>query len=58
MNGFLFDPNSEEDMYKAFESFCKLSHEARKEMGLRNREVALEVFSKETFVNQYVQMLL
>ena len=58
VNGFLFDPNSEEDMYKAFESFCKLSHEARKEMGLRNREVALEVFSKETFVNQYVQMLL
>lgn len=57
INGFLFAPGSVEEMSKALERFISLSEGERKRMGERNREIALEAFSKEAFVNQYLQML-
>ena len=57
VNGFLFAPGSVEEMSKALERFISLSEEERKRMGERNREIALEAFSKEAFINQYLQML-
>lgn len=58
VNGFLFAPDSVEEISKAFERFIRLSVDERKRIGVRNREIALEAFSKEIFVNQYLQMLL
>lgn len=56
-NGFLFNPHDEVDMLNKIKSFCLLSYEERMQMGKRSREIALEKFSEERFVQAYIGLI-
>lgn len=57
INGFLFNPHSLNEMIDAFTQFIKLPSNEKKEMGKRNREVALKKFSKEKFIHEYKRVI-
>lgn len=54
---FLFDPCSVEDMAACIIRFQKLSLEKRLQIGRTNRESALQKFSRENFVSQYIRLI-
>lgn len=56
-NGFLFDPNNTEDMASKILSFCKLSTEERQNMGKKSLEIAKKKFSKELFIQRYIDII-
>ena len=56
-NGFLFDPLDVNDIADKIQHFFSLSEEERKEMGRRNRNKAIELFSKDVFLNRYQELL-
>ncbi len=56
-NGFIFDPNSEEQMCVALENFFHLSIEQRVIMGQRSRERALRLFSSHGFMEEYLKLI-
>ena len=56
-NGYLFDPLSIGDMVNTIEKFLNLPSRQREEMGRKSREIAVVLFSKERFLNQYIQLL-
>ena len=56
-NGLMFDPTNAEDIANVIEVFSRLSFEERKSMGKHSRELALQKFSEETFVNKYVELI-
>lgn len=56
-NGLMFDPTSAEDMANVIERFSKLSINDRMRMGKYSRELALQKFSEETFINKYVELI-
>lgn len=56
-NGFLFDPNSVEDMANKMEKMIKLPEEERRIMATKSREIAVGMFSSETFVGKYLELL-
>lgn len=57
INGFLFDPLSVEDMVKTIEDYLNLPLENKIEMGKRNREIAVELFSAENLMKNYVEIM-
>ena len=57
VNGFLFNPVSSEDIADKIRKFMKLSKEERQLMAVQNRMKALEMFSKENFVRQYINLI-
>lgn len=54
---FLFDPCSVEEMAACIVRFQKLPLEEKNQMGKRNRERALKMFSKESFASSYIQLI-
>ena len=56
-NGFLFNPESIDDMVTVFEKFFALDSEQIKTMGERSRSIAEQLFDKERFVSAYTQLL-
>ena len=56
-NGFLFNPESIDDMVAVFEKFFALDSEQIKKMGERSRSIAEQLFDKERFVSAYTQLL-
>lgn len=56
-NGMMFDPTSSEDMANTIERFSKLSIDEQMKMGKYSRELALQKFSSETFVNKYIEII-
>lgn len=57
VNGFLFNPLDEEDMVKKINKMISLPQEDRDKMGRKSREIAEKVFSEETFVNRYIELV-
>lgn len=57
INGLLFDPYSVEDIANVIERYTFLSAEERLTMGRNNREKALNLFSEETFINKYINLI-
>lgn len=53
-NGFLFDPNSVEDIAKKIIMFSELSFEEIKKMGIYSRKRAELLFNKEQYLNSYM----
>ena len=53
----LFDPYSPDDIKNQLEAFCRLSQESRQQIGKANRKRALDMFSKEKFIDRYLQLL-
>ena len=54
---FLFNPCSIDEMVDCIIRFQKLPLGERNLMGKRNRESALKKFSKESFVDRYIQLI-
>ena len=56
-NGILFHPNDAKDIVSAFETFFHLSNEERATMGNQSRQIAVKLFSKQTFANKYLNLI-
>lgn len=56
-NGLLFDPMDVDDMVDKIAKLCNASHEERQEMGNYNRITALRKFSKDAFVDKYIELI-
>lgn len=57
VNGFLFDPLDENDMYNQIVKVCSMSREQLEQMGRINRKYAIEYFSKDSFINKYKKII-
>lgn len=57
VNGYLFDPTNVNDMVKKIKKMISLKSEERKMMGNSSRKIALKKFSRETFVNKYIELI-
>jgi len=56
-NGMMFDPKSVEEMSRVILKFLSSSKEERLAMGTRSRELAVERFSEEVFVDKYIKLI-
>lgn len=56
-NGFLFNPESIDDIVSAFNKFFHLNAVQRVKMGQKSREIAEQLFNKEDFVDKYIQLI-
>ena len=56
-NGFLFDPLSINDMTNSITRFVMSDDKTRREMAGKSREMALETFSADVFVKQYMEII-
>lgn len=56
-NGFMFNPCEPENMATAIERFIMLPYENKMVMAQKGREIALELFSSESFINKYLKIL-
>ena len=56
-NGLLFDPTKVEDMADALQEIINMPVEKRLEWGMKSREIALGLFSKDAFVNKYIELI-
>lgn len=57
VNGFMFNPCEPEDMASAIEKFILLPYEKKMSMAQKGREIALELFSSESFINKYLKIV-
>lgn len=56
-NGFLFNPNKNESICSAFMKFFNLSYSEMCSMSHRSREIAENLFDKEHFIKQYIDLI-
>ena len=56
-NGLLFDPLNVDDMAATIERYLDLPQEQKDKMGRKSREIAVEMFSGESFIQKYVAIL-
>ena len=56
INGFLFDPFDEDDIYNIISKILDLDNSQIESMGNNSRELALQKFSKDEFVKRYVDL--
>lgn len=57
VNGFLFNPESADDIFASICSVVSLSQDERSEMGIRNRNLCLKRNTKEVFLKSYTDLL-
>jgi len=57
LNGMMFNPTNEDDIVETIYNFLKLSEEKRRIMGVESRKRALELFSKERFISNYLTLI-
>ena len=56
-NGYLFDPLKIDDMVNAIERFLDLPQEEKVIMGNRSREIAIDMFAEDSFVEKYIELI-
>lgn len=56
-NGFLFDPSDSQEMAKEIMRFANLSDKEKEMMRAANREKAISLFSSETFLKKYMEII-
>lgn len=56
-NGFLFNPAHSEEMAKVIEQYLLLSQSKKMAMAHRSREIAIGLFSKESFIDKYLELI-
>lgn len=56
-NGFLFNPNSKEDICNKIYNLLNMTSERKNLFGKKSRQLALENFSKENFISKYINLL-
>ncbi len=57
VNGFLFNPLSVTDMAITIEKYLGLAQEEKDSMCRKSREMALELFSKDSFIEKYLNVI-
>lgn len=57
INGFLFNPLDIEDIVNAFNKYFKTTNTQRILMGINSRKIAERLFSKERFINSYIDLI-
>ena len=57
VNGLLFDPLNVHDMVASIERYLDLPQETKDKMGRRSREIAVELFSRDSFIQKYIAIL-
>lgn len=57
INGYLFDPENIEDISLKIIKYLKLSTTEKKRMGDKSSEITKNKFSRETFIEQYLQLI-
>lgn len=57
VNGYLFNPELEDEMVSAIEKVVNLSNEERYSMGQRNRQLCLQRNTEEVFVKSYIDLM-
>lgn len=57
VNGFLFDPTSAINIAEMMEKFMSMVESEQQEMSRQSRKLALEAFSKEVFINKYIDLI-
>lgn len=57
VNGFLFDPQKPEAIADAINKMANLTHDERKEMGKRNRQLCLKRNTEDAFFKSYVELI-
>jgi glycosyltransferase involved in cell wall biosynthesis len=57
VNGFLFDPESIDDMVNAIQKIVSLTNEERRRMGTLNRQLCLKRNTEEEFLNSYIKLI-
>ena len=56
-NGFLFDPTNVEDMVTKMRQLLIMSKEELVSFGKNSRSIAVDLFSKDAFVNKYIELI-
>lgn len=56
-NGFLFNPLDSEDMAKTIEQYINLGQEKKQDMAQKSRKIAVGLFSEDSFINQYINLI-
>lgn len=56
-NGLLFDPQNINEMVDVIQQYLELPQTMKEKMGIKSREIAVELFSKEKFLNDYLVLL-
>ena len=56
-NGFLFDPYNVDDISDKLIRFLSQSKDEKLRMGKRSRELAMELFSREKFIQAYMNLI-
>lgn len=57
VNGIFFDPYEVNDIVEKLISIMKMSREELHNYGKQSREIAIKLFSKEAFVNKYIDLI-
>lgn len=56
-NGLLFDPLNIDDMVSAIEKYLDLPIIRKKDMCSKSREIAVDVFSQDSFIEKYISII-
>lgn len=56
-NGLLFNPHDSNDIARIIEKYLLFDKDTKTEMSRKGREIAIGLFSKERFINNYLQLL-
>lgn len=57
VNGFLFNPESVDDMFESIKRMLNLTKDQRDEMGALNRRLCLERNTEEKFLQSYIDLI-
>ena len=57
VNGFLFNPESVEEIANAIKKMAELTPEERHDMGMRTRQLCLQRNTEEAFLKSYVELI-
>jgi galacturonosyltransferase len=55
INGYLVEPKNLEDLLNKIEKFISLTHEEKKEMGIKGREKVLNEFDRSIVISAYLR---
>lgn len=56
-NGLLFNPHDSVDMAKVIEQYLCFSQTKQQDMARKSREIAISLFSKNNFINHYLDII-
>lgn len=56
-NGLMFNPLDIDDMVEIIEKYIDFSDKKKNDMAIKSREIAVDMFSKKSFLNKYIDII-